>query len=75
MEIDEGAGEVRGRLGNEEHAAAQTVTNVARVQTLTNAAERKLMDQNVGLPEEWSPPEEEVWCVSCSDRQEKQQCV
>lgn len=46
--------------GEGKAAAEQTVTNVARVQTLTNAAEGKLMDQNVGLPEEWSPAEEKV---------------
>lgn len=58
MEIDEGAGEVKEEGGEGKAEAAQTVTNVAQVQTLTNAAEGKLMDQNVGLPEEWSPAEE-----------------
>lgn len=33
---------------------------LARVQALTNAAEGKLMDQNVGLLEEWSQAEEKV---------------
>lgn len=54
--------------GEGKAAAAQTVTNVARVQTLTNAAEGKLMDQNVGLPEEWSPAEEKVSKHYSSDR-------
>lgn len=54
--------------GEGKAAAAQAVTNVARTQTLTNAAEGKLMDQNVGLPEEWSPAEEKVSKHYSSDR-------